>query len=95
MLLSKEIQLNPQQLDIYNKNFEHLVKRIIHADLSDSQLKEAARKVRRFYFGDRPLCQETLLEYVDVSKSWPLTATPGYNGSCLDLTMYGQRYQYF
>lgn len=69
MFLSKEIQMNPQQLDIYNKNFELLVKRVIHVELSASQLKEAARKVRRFYFGDRPLCQETLLEYVDVSKT--------------------------
>jgi hypothetical protein len=69
MFLSKEIQLNPQQLDIYNKKFELLVRRIIHTELSDSQLKEAARKVRQFYFGDRPLCQETLLEYVDVSNA--------------------------
>jgi hypothetical protein len=66
---TKEIQMNPQQLDIYNKNFELLIKRIIHTELSDRQLKEVARKVRQFYFGDRPLCQDTLLEYVDVSKS--------------------------
>jgi hypothetical protein len=69
LFFSKEIQLNPQQLDIYDKNFELLIRRIIHIELSDRQLKEVARKVRQFYFGDRPLCQETLLEYVDVSKT--------------------------
>jgi hypothetical protein len=93
IFLSKEIQLNPQQLEIYNKNFELLVRRIIHNELSDRQLKEAARKVRQFYFGDRPLSQETLLEYVDVSKIWSLTAPPGYNGSCLNQNMFGQTYQ--
>jgi hypothetical protein len=67
--VSQEIQINPQQLDIYNKNFELLIRRIIHTELSDRQLKEAARKVRQFYFGDRPLCQDTLLEYVDVSET--------------------------
>jgi hypothetical protein len=61
--------MNPQQLDIYNKNFELLIRRIMHSELSDRQLKETARKVRQFYFGDRPLCQETLLEYVDVSEN--------------------------
>lgn len=67
LLMLKEIQMNPQQLDIYNKNFELLIRRIMHSELSDRQLKETARKVRQFYFGDRPLCQETLLEYVDLN----------------------------
>jgi len=61
--------MNPQQIEIYDKNFELLIRRIIHTELSDRQLKEAARKVRQFYFGDRPLCQDTLLEYVDVSEN--------------------------
>jgi hypothetical protein len=56
-----------------------LMRRIIHTELSDRQVKEVARKVRQFYFGDRPLCQETLLEYVDVSKAQRLR-TPGYIG---------------
>jgi len=64
--------MNPQQLDIYEKNFELLIRRIVHTELSDSKLKEVAQKVRQFYLGDRPLCQETLLEYVDVSKTWSL-----------------------
>ncbi|PNF42094.1 hypothetical protein B7P43_G10291 [Cryptotermes secundus] len=67
LIMLKEIQLNPQQLDIYNKNFELLIRKIIHTELSDRQLKEVARKIRQFYFGDRPLCQETLLEYVDMN----------------------------
>ena len=60
--------MNPQQLEIYNKNFELFVRRILFAEISDCKLKDIAQKVKSFYFGNRSLCQDTLLEYVDVSK---------------------------
>lgn len=68
LIMLKEILMNPQQLELYNKNFEQLVRRILRiVKVNDNQLKIAARKIKQFYFGDRPLCQDTLLEYVDLN----------------------------
>jgi hypothetical protein len=44
------------------------VRRVLYANISDCKLKEIAQRVKNFYFGDRSLSQDTLLEYVDVSK---------------------------
>ncbi|KAJ4438848.1 hypothetical protein ANN_14801 [Periplaneta americana] len=63
LIMLKEILMNPQQLELYNKNFEQLVRRILRiVKVNDNQLKIAARKIKQFYFGDRPLCQDTLLD---------------------------------
>ncbi|PSN48039.1 hypothetical protein C0J52_09101 [Blattella germanica] len=67
LLMLKEIQMNPQQLEIYDKNFELFVRRVLWNDISDSKMKEIAQKVKEFYFGDKPLSQDTLLEYVDLN----------------------------
>ncbi|KAJ9599104.1 hypothetical protein L9F63_010372, partial [Diploptera punctata] len=65
LLMLKEIQMNPQQLEIYNNNFELFVRRVLYTDINDTKLKEIAQEVKKFYFGDKPLSQDTLLEYVD------------------------------
>jgi hypothetical protein len=58
---------NPAVLTKYDSNFELLVPRSLGIETNTPESKEVAQKLKNFYFGDKPVSQETLFQYVDVS----------------------------
>jgi hypothetical protein len=55
----------PAVLKKYNSQFELLVPR--HLTEDPDKGREISQKIKKFYFGDTPISQETLFQYVDVS----------------------------
>jgi hypothetical protein len=63
-----EVMAKPAVLKRYDGDFEILVPSNLRLEKNTPKSKEAAQKIKSFYFGDQPVSQETLFQYVDVSK---------------------------
>ncbi|KAJ4438845.1 hypothetical protein ANN_14798, partial [Periplaneta americana] len=64
---SGEVMMKPSILKTYDDNFEILVPKFLKLERNSKKSKEVAQKIKKFYFGDKPVSQETLLEYIDLS----------------------------
>ncbi|XP_069669062.1 juvenile hormone esterase-like [Periplaneta americana] len=67
LLCLKEVMMKPSILKTYDDNFEILVPKFLKLERNSKKSKEVAQKIKKFYFGDKPVSQETLLEYIDLS----------------------------
>jgi hypothetical protein len=57
----------PAVLKKYDSDFEILMPSTLKLERNTPESKEVAQKIKCFYFGDQPVSQETLSQYVDVS----------------------------
>lgn len=57
----------PAVLKKYDNDFEILLPANLNLERNTPKSKEVAQKIKSFYFGDQPVTQETLSQYVDVS----------------------------
>jgi hypothetical protein len=62
-----EVMAKPAVLKKYDSDFELLVPTNLGVEKNTPKSKEVAQKIKSFYFGDKPVSQETLFLYVDVS----------------------------
>jgi hypothetical protein len=62
-----EVMAKPAVLKKYDSDFELLVPANLGVERNTPKSKEVAQKMKSFYFGDKPVSQETLFQYVDVS----------------------------
>jgi hypothetical protein len=58
---------NPAVLKAYDSDFEILIPQNLKLERNSSKSKEVAQKIKNFYFGNQPVSQEALCQYVDVS----------------------------
>jgi hypothetical protein len=58
----------PAVMKKYDSDFEILIPGNLELERNTPKSKEVAQKIKSFYFGDQPVSQETLLQYVEVSK---------------------------
>lgn len=61
----------PAVLKEYDSDFEILIPSNLKLERNTPKSKEVAQKIKSFYFGDQPVSQETLFQYVNVSKEKP------------------------
>jgi hypothetical protein len=66
-----EVMAKPAVLKVYDSDFEILIPSNLKLERNTPKSKEVAQKIKSFYFGDQPVSQETLLQYVNVSKEKP------------------------
>jgi hypothetical protein len=57
----------PAVLKKYDSDFEVLIPANLKLERNTHKSKEVAQKIKSFYFGDQPVSQETLCQYVAVS----------------------------
>jgi hypothetical protein len=62
-----EVTAKPAVLKKYDTDFELLLPANLGVEKNTPKSKEVAEKMKSFYFGDGPVSQETLFQYVDVS----------------------------
>lgn len=62
-----EVMAKPAVLKKYDNDFEILMPANLKLERNTPKSKEVAQKIKSFYFGDQPVSQETLCQYVDVS----------------------------
>lgn len=65
LICLKEVMAKPAVLKKYDNQFEILVPRNLTENPEKG--KVIAQKIKKFYFGDSPVSQETLFQYVDLS----------------------------
>jgi hypothetical protein len=58
---------NPTVLKEYDSDFEILIPHNLKLERNSPKSKEVAQKIKKYYFGDQPVSQEALCQYVDVS----------------------------
>lgn len=62
-----EVSSKPAVLKKYESDFELLLPSNLGVEKNTPKSKEVAQKLKNFYFGDKPVSQDTLFQYVDVS----------------------------
>lgn len=62
-----EVSAKPAVLKKYDSDFELLLPANLGVEKNTPKSKEVAQKIKSFYFGDKPVSQDTLFQYVDVS----------------------------
>ncbi|PNF42088.1 Esterase FE4 [Cryptotermes secundus] len=74
LLCLREVMAKPAVLKKYDNDFEILLPSNLNLERNTPKSKEAAQKIKSFYFGDQPVSQETLSQYVDLSSdAWFVT----------------------
>lgn len=74
LLCVREVMAKPAVLKKYDSDFELLVPTNLGVEKNTPKSKEVAQKIKSFYFGDKPVSQETLFLYVDLSSDmWFVT----------------------
>jgi hypothetical protein len=60
---------NTKALDILNKEFERAIPADFPVARNTSKSHEISNMIKKFYFGDQHVSEETILHFVNVSKS--------------------------
>ncbi|PSN30852.1 Esterase FE4 [Blattella germanica] len=63
--MTELVFLNPEKFEYYNNNFDLVLPRNLALDKNTSL--QVAEVVKKFYFGDKKLSQETLIQYINFS----------------------------
>jgi len=67
LLSLREVSAKPAILKKYDSDFELLIPANLGVEKNTPKSKEVAQKIKSFYFGDKPVSQDTLFQYVDFS----------------------------
>jgi hypothetical protein len=76
---------HPTVLKEYDSDFEILIPQNLKLERNSPKSKEVAQKIKNFYFGDQPVSQEALSQYIAVSMEITRQSRLQYNmrNSCM------------
>ncbi|XP_055606004.1 esterase B1-like [Uranotaenia lowii] len=65
-----------KHLDLYNKEPKRFIPRTLNLDYNSEEARELGKEIKKFYFQDKPVCQETVPQLVDLFTDKYLVAYP-------------------